>query len=444
MTYTKRVNKFSKRKLSIGDKIRAETKDKKFRGILMPNPDEDGLVIKLENGYNRFVPFNKIQKIIRKKKGEDVGKIPSVKKKKDKKLPNVVIVSTGGTIGTHVDYKTGGVFMCRTPEQILSTVPEISDVINITKMENPFTVASEDMTPEHWEKVCEIVGKHAKKKSVDGIIVTMGTDTMHYLSAALSFTLPKLSKPVAVVGAQRSPDRGSFDGKMNLLCAAQYCRAGIKQVATVMHGSTSDDYCLAIKGTKVRKMHSSRRDAFRPINEPPVAKLWPGREPRVINPPGRADNKTELVNGFKKVGLVKAYPGSDPSILDWHVKKGYKGIIIEGTGLGHVPTGKSSDNVKLFDEKKSWLPKVKKAVKKGVVVGVTSQTIYGKVNPYVYRNLRLLKEAGAVFCEDMHSETAMVKLSWLLANKPKKAGELLNQDLVGEINERRIEKTFLY
>ncbi|MBR9677783.1 MAG: Glu-tRNA(Gln) amidotransferase subunit GatD [Nanoarchaeota archaeon] len=448
MTYIEKIKNFSDKNIRVLDKVRVITKKEEgFDGVLIPNSEEDGLVLKLSNGYNRFVEFKNVKKIELISRGEKIASIPSIKITRKKGLPNVVLIATGGTIGTHVDYKTGGVFMCRTPEQIIATVPRISKVVNIVRMLSPFTIASEDITPEQWQEIAGMVAREVNKKSVDSVIVTVGTDTMHYLSAALSFSLQKLSKPVAVVGAQRSPDRGSFDGSMNLLCAAHYCKSKIAEVATIMHGSSEDDYCLAIRGTKVRKMHSSRRDAFRPINDLPLAKIWPNGRIEILNQryTRRSDSKTILKTGFSKVGLIKVFPGSNPEIMDWYIKKGYKGIIIEGTGLGHVPTGESSDKTKSFDKKLSWLPWVKKAVKKGVVVAITTQTIYGRVNPYVYRNLRLLNRAGAVFCEDMHPETALVKLAWLLANhEPSQAKELIKKNFAGEISEATINKAFLY
>jgi len=445
MDYLARVRKFSDKDVKISDEIKVETKETVFKGMLMPNPSSDGLILKLGNGYNRFINFNEIKEIILIRKGKGVGNIPTSKKILRKGLPKISMISTGGTIGTHVDYKTGGVFMCRTPEQIITAVPEIRGIINIARMVSPFTTASEDLTPKHWDKIGEIVLKELNDDEIRGVIITMGTDTMHYFSAALSFMLQNLNKPVAIVGAQRSPDRGSFDGSMNLLCAAHYCKSNIAEVATIMHGSNQDDYCLAIRGTKVRKMHSSRRDAFRPINDLPLAKIWPEGKLEITNDKHskRRVGKTVLKKGFSQAGLIKAYPGSDPSIINWFIKQGYKGVVIEGTGLGHVPTGESGSESKLFDKKKSWVPYVKKAVKKGMVVAITTQTIYGRVNPFVYRNLRLLHEAGAVFCEDMHPETALVKLSWLLSNHPEHVKELLGKNLVGEINEKMSSTAFL-
>jgi glutamyl-tRNA(Gln) amidotransferase subunit D len=84
------------------------------------------------------------------------------------------------------------------------------------------------------------------------------------------------------------------------------------------------------------------------------------------------------------------------------------------------------------------------AVKRGVVVGVTSQCIYGRVHPNVYTKLRLISATGATFCEDMTTETAYVKLGWLLGNYPaEEAKRLLNQNIAGEIKKRTLYDEFL-
>lgn len=440
-----------KKKIEVGDGIRIVKKGKKYEGILMPRielGDLSSLVLKLTNGYNIGIKFEKGVDI--KKIGQRVkfGVIPTMKIKRQPDLPSVSLITTGGTIGTHVDYKTGGVFMCRTPEEIVATTPELENIVNLKDLLRPFTVASEDMTYKDWQQLAEMIAKELNK-GIDGIIVTHGTDCLHYTAYALSFMLKSLSKPVVLVGAQRSPDRGSFDGTMNLICAGHFIgKSGIGEVAVVMHGSTNDDFCFAHRGTKVRKMHTSRRDAFRSINSLPLAKIWPNGKIEVMNENyvKRDDRKVVADTEFEpKIALVKSYPGSDPRILDWYVDNGYRGIVIEGTGLGHVPTGESGTEIGKFDKEYSWIPYVKDAVDKGVVVVVTSQCLYGRVHPYVYRNLRLLGKAGAIFAEDMLPEVAYVKLGWVLGHTKdaSKAKEMMLTNVAGEIAKDTDPRTFL-
>ncbi|MFH0836459.1 MAG: asparaginase domain-containing protein, partial [Candidatus Micrarchaeota archaeon] len=255
-----------------------------------------------------------------------------------------------------------------------------------------------------------------------------------YSAAAVAFMLGSVNKPVLFTAAQRSADRGSFDGSLNLVCAAHFVSSGFKGVAVVMHGSSSDDYCLVHNPTKVRKMHSSRRDAFRSVNDKPLAKVF--ADGRIEKMREWTDYGCSRFIGFdEKIALVKAHPCADPSVLEFYAKQGIRGVIIEAMGLGHVPT----------HSKKSWISSVKQLVRSGVFVGVTTQTLYGRVNPKVYANLRELESAGAVFLKDMLPETALVKLGWVLAQEKKLDGitKKMLELAAGEFNDRLTDGEFL-
>ncbi|MFH1424396.1 MAG: Glu-tRNA(Gln) amidotransferase subunit GatD, partial [archaeon] len=257
-----------------GERVRVKTKKHTFEGILMPRSelaDTDHIVVKLGTGYNIGILKSDIEKSEVLKESEKKASAP--KPKFEKGMPKIGIVATGGTISSKVDYKTGGVFPLESAEEMLTSIPELANYVSIDKISQPFQMLGEDMSPAEWGKIAKEV--HKELSSAEGVIVTHGTDTLHYTAAALSFMLRGLNKPIAVIGAQRSTDRGSSDDAQNLLCAAHYCLSDIAEVAIVMHGNTNDTYCIASRGTKVRKMHSSRRDAFRPINEAPLAKIFP-------------------------------------------------------------------------------------------------------------------------------------------------------------------------
>jgi glutamyl-tRNA(Gln) amidotransferase subunit D len=270
------------------------------------------------------------------------------------------------------------------------------------------------------------------------VIITHGTDTLHYTSAALSFFLRNLSKPVVLVGAQRSSDRGSSDAGMNLVCASHVAVSNIGEVGICMHGDMNDRFCYFIRGTKARKMHTTRRDAFRSINEPPIAKIFPDGRIEITNKRfrERKDKRVELDTKVEdNVALIKAYPGSDPKVIDYHVKSGVKGFVIEGTGMGHVPSDVS---------KKPWTTVIKKH-SDHIPFVITSQTIFGRINPYVYTNLRkLFIESRAIPGEDMTSETAYVKLMWVLGKTKsmEKIREMMLTSYAGEITPRTEINTF--
>lgn len=447
MTYSKKTRELLEEKNIVeGERLRVVKGRNVFEGVLLPHPEAsdaspDALIIKLDSGYNAGIKLEAgvtVEKLASRKLAAPAKEKPVVvstaEKPRNARLPSVSLITTGGTVSSKVDYETGGVSMLMTPEEILANVPELAQVANVTRVHSPFRIMSEDATHKEWQKIAVLAAKEVNSSDSQGVVIMHGTDTLHYTSAALSFMLRDLSKPVALVGAQRSPDRGSFDGAMNLACAAIYAASQIAEVAVVMHESESDDYCAAIPGTKARKMHSSRRDAFKAINAEPLARISPDgvlyeltRDYRK-----RGEGKTVAETGFEpRVAIVKSFPSSTPEIIDFYVSKKFKGLVVEGTGLGHVPTS-------TLDEKDSWLPAIKRAIDEGVIIAMTTQCIYGRVHPLVYANARLLQEAGVVYCSDMTSETTFVKLGWLLA-KFKKTEEVkkeLLKNYAREISER--------
>jgi glutamyl-tRNA(Gln) amidotransferase subunit D len=452
--YAKKLQSvLDRKKLRIGERILVEKDGRSYEGILMPRielGDQMSLVLKLDNGYNigiRFEPGVNIErsrtaepKDVLEEEQYELGKT----KKKflgvtfDPKKPPVSLIATGGTIASRVDYKTGAVRMQMEPKEFLYNVPELAELVNLRHISNPFTKASEDMDHHDWTEIAKEATKNLNSGD-HGVIITHGTDILHYTAAALSFFLRNLSKPVVLVGSQRSSDRGSSDAGMNLICAARVAVSDIAEVGICMHGEADDSYCLFLRGTKIRKMHTSRRDAFRPINDLPLAKVWPDGRLDKINPEQkrRSDGKVELDAKFEPgIAMLKAYPGSDPGVIDYHVRKGVKGFVIEGTGLGHVPTF----------AKKSWIATIKKH-SESIPFVVTSQTIYGRVNPDVYTNLRkLFHEAKAIPGEDMLTETAYVKLGWVLGHTKsmEKIREMMLTNYAGEITKRSLPETYLY
>ena len=427
-----------------GDRVRIYTKTATYEGIVMPRPETGGkehVTIKLDSGYNIGVLLGAVEKV-EKLAAKSEKRQAKSELKFEKGKPEISIVTTGGTITSKVDYKTGGAYPLTKPEELLEAVPELAKVVSVKNIQKPFSIFSEDMTPENWGEIAEAVAKELNSSGVHGVIVTHGTDTLHYTAAALSFMLKGLHKPVALVGAQRSVDRGSFDGNMNLVCAAHYCLSDIAEVAIVMHGKSDDDYCIASRGTKVRKMHTSRRDTFRPINDLPLAKIFPDGNLVVTNTnhKKRTLGKVEADTKFEnKTALIYYYPGLSPDILDYYVKQKYKGVIIAGTGFGHVLTQKEN-------KKMEWLSHIKDAVGSGMFVGMASQAIYGTTDPLVYSSARNLQDAGVVYLKDMLAETAYVKLGCVLAHhkSPEEIKKQMLTNIAGEFNERIEPQSFLY
>ena len=427
----RKVERFMKEKnLEVGDYVRIIEKENGntsvYEGVVM-NPYElssgETLTLKLDNGYNIGILVDQILEveIIEKARPKKEVSFTEVFPKRPE-LPSVAILGTGGTIASRIDYKTGAVHAAFTAEELAKAVPEIFEIANITP-KLLFNIMSEDMKPEYWIKIAHEVASMLNNGE-DGVIVTHGTDTMAYTASALSFMLRDLGKPVILVGSQRSSDRPSSDAAMNLICSVRMATADFGEVAIVMHGETGDTYCLAHRGTKARKMHTSRRDAFRSINDIPIARIWPKGEIEFLRDDYRRRTDSEVWvddEMEEKVALVKVFPGIRPEIIDFFVDRGYKGLVLEGTGLGHVPTY-------LIDS-------IKRATEEGVTVCMTSQCLYGRVNLNVYSTGRRLLKAGVIPCEDMLPETAYVKLMWVLGHTddPKEVREMMLTNYAGEI-----------
>jgi glutamyl-tRNA(Gln) amidotransferase subunit D len=350
---------------SSGDYVRFRLALEEIEGRILESSDNSIVLLKLNSGYNIGIPKENILgfKIIRKFK-EDLNQGSTTitegsRSPIKKNLPKIGLVITGGTIASKLDPKTGGVKWLTDVNEFLKFYPELTNIVDIKLIEVPFMVASESMNSSHWIKIAESVKKMVDDDEIKGVIVTHGTDFLGYTGAALSFFLKNLNKPVVLTYSQRSIDRASSDANLNLQCAARMAISDCAEVVLVGHANENDDFCYAIRGTKAKKMHSSRRDAFKSINSNPVARVFPDKVEFLSLYRPRNKEKVELdVNFTDKIALVKFYPGQDPSILDFYALK-YKGIIIEASGLGHLPVSESENN---------WIPTLKKHIKNGFVV----------------------------------------------------------------------------
>ncbi len=425
------LEKLSAAGVKIGDTITIRHDGEEHNGVLMPRAqigsDPDHIVVKLATGYNFGIRLTNDSEVILAKKGRTSKRTASKGvSAQSKDLPAVSILSTGGTIASKVDYRTGAVNPALTAQDLYDTVPELKDHADV-RAKVLMSVFSEDIRPSDWTKMARAVASEIKQ-GTNGVIIAHGTDTLGFTSAALSFALQNLPIPVVLVGSQRSSDRPSSDAAMNLILATDFVgRADAAEVMLVMHGETDDSFAYAHRGTRVRKSHTSRRDAFQSINSYPLFRIESSSITEMNPPLLRRDSKRilKLKPKFEeKVAIVKTYPGFSHDVIDHLVNHEYRGIVIEGTGLGHAP--------------KSLQSSVKRAVENDIVVAMTSQCISGRVDMDVYRTGVELLELGVVACEDMLTETAFVKLSWLLANMKttKKVTAGLVETISGEIEMR--------
>lgn len=392
--------------VSAGDKVILKTSEQTFTGIVMPRPtllDQTILVLKLENGYNIGISKQKVESV---EKVGVVDPIPVVQKDltHNPKLPNVAVLSFGGTISSKIDYRTGGVVADYTASQLIDMMPEIESIANIVPLHYSSKM-SEDFEPSDWQQIAMAVSEQLNDSSITGVVVTQGTDTLHFSTSAVSFMLGKINKPVIFTAAQKSIDRGSSDGFENIIfaikAAANWDGAC---VVTCMHEHMDDGANILIRGTKVRKMHTSRRDAFRPINAEALARVTHSNlENLHLDYPKRKECVVSPKTSFAKVALVYVYPGIKGEQLNFIIQNNYKGVVIASTALGHYP--------------ESLLPKIQELLDKGIVVVNATQTLYGHVHEYVYSRLRDESIGmGIVFAQDMLPETAYTKLGWVLGN----------------------------
>ncbi len=428
-----------------GDSVKIITKDQEFEGILMPKPEllgDNTTIIKLNSGYNIGIDNSKIKKIelIKKAESKDVKKVKLTVKKG---LPTISILHTGGTIASKVDYRTGGVVAAFTPEDLIAMFPELGKIANINS-ELVASMWSDDLRFAHFSLLAKAIEKKVKEGS-DGIIVGMGTDNLAVASAALSFIVESTPIPIIFVGAQRSSDRGSSDAAMNLICAAEFIvNTDFAGVAICMHEYTEDKSCAILSPNKTRKLHSSRRDAFKPVNDTIIARVdYSTRKIEFIKKDYfKKDKKISLIIKSKmeeKVGLLKIHVNMFPEQFAFF--KDYKGLVIEGTGLGHTPGHVPNELASIHKE---IFPIIKKVVDSGCTVVMTTTCLFGRTEMHVYSKGRDLMDVGVISGEDMLSETAFVKLSWLLANYPKEeVKDLIGKNLRGEINYRIEPQDFL-
>ena len=411
-----------------GDYIQIISSDDTKEGMLMPHHEfsnENIVIIKLENGYNVGIEITKDTKIRLVKKSKKMvakaKKIPF-----DPKKPMVSIIGTGGTIACYVEYRTGAVHPATSAEELAFSVPEIFDVCNV-KAKVAFQMLSENITVSSWKTLANEVSKELNR-GAKGVIIPHGTDTIGYTAAALSFMLKNLSGPVILVGAQRSSDRPSSDAAQNLLAAAKVAaNSDIGEVLVIMHGESSDTFSTIHRGTKVRKFHTSRRDAFKTINEPPLGRVENNKITITGDYRKKCSGKTIVDDKMEEdVGLVYFYPGLKAKDIPEK-----KGVVLIGTGLGHI----SND----------LIPQVKQLINKGSTVIMTSQCIFGRVNMKVYSTGRDLIKAGVISAEDMLPETTYVKLMWALAHGEdrKEVKELMLTNIAGEISKRTRSNAFL-
>ncbi len=420
----------------VWSQVTLHTTDGEFSGLILPRSetaDAEHIVLKLDTGYNIGIRWNKVQKISVYGRKVANYQIPAKEFPFDPKKPRVKLFGTGGTIASRLDYRTGAVIPAFSPGELYGSVPELADICNM-ETEKLYGVFSENMGPDEWIGTARAIAAEIEK-GVAGVVVGHGTDTMHHTAAALSFMLQDSPVPIVMVGSQRSSDRPSSDAAINLINSTRTAATSeIAEVMVCMFGPTSDEYGLLHRGTRVRKMHSSYRSAFRTLSDIPLGKI----DEKGVTPfrddykRRRDDNQVKLNAVFDdRVSLVYYYPNMKPDIIDSLVDNGYKGIVIAGTGLGHV--------------NKPLYPALDRARAAGVHIYMTVQTLWGYVQMYVYETGREIMGLGVIPAANMLPEVAYVKLGWALGQSHDSAEveRIMLTPVNGETTEREPHNGYL-
>lgn len=337
-----------------------------------------------------------------------------VKKQENLAKPKIFMVGVGGTLSAKLKNGTW-VPGELTTEHVLKLVPDIKNFVEIEST-NFLRIDSTNVQPENWVTLANMI--YPKLSSADGIVVTHGTDTMHYTATAISFLIQGLNKPIIFTGSQSIPSNIGSDAKRNLIDAVRVASlADIAESVIVFNGTI-------LRGNRSKKFREIDYDAFECVGMPPLGKVE-----GVIRLSGqqtkRKKRKPRLATKIEtNVALVKVFPGLEPNYVENLLDVGVKGLVLEGYGSGNVPT-----------LKRSLIPIIEKATSTGIPVVITTQCALGASWVYLYEVGQKALQAGAIPAHDMLSETALVKLMWVLGrtNNLVKVKEMMLKNYAGEI-----------
>jgi glutamyl-tRNA(Gln) amidotransferase subunit D len=427
-----------KEKVGVWSEVEVRKGNAIYEGVILPRSQhtaEGYLVLKVDTGYNIGVKINDQTSI--KETGFRKGeyRLPDIDVKFKEGLPNVSLLGTGGTVASRLDYRTGAVLPAFTPEELFSAVPELIDICNLTP-KKIYSILSENFQPEYWVKTAEAVMEEFRS-GADGVIIGHGTDTMSFTGSALSFMFQDLAAPIVIVGSQRSSDRPSSDGPLNIINASTVAGyADLAEVVVCMHGGTNDSYNLIHRGTRVRKMHSSRRDAFRTMSDIPLGMINAKQEITFLKDDykRRGDIADTYIDTKidPKVAIVYFYPGMQPDMIESAIDNDYHGIVLIGTGLGHV--------------NQDCYPALERAQEEEIPVCIVVEPLFGYTNLRVYETGRDMLALGVFEGANMLPCSAYAKMIWTLGHTRDvdEVKKIMTTNIAGEITTRELNRGYLF
>lgn len=424
--------------VGVWSEVRVEKSNAVYEGVILPRSEhtsEGYLVIKVDTGYNIGVHITDdcIITEIGYKKGE--YQLPEINVEQQQHLPKVTLLGTGGTVASRLDYRTGAVLPAFTPQELFSAVPELVHICNLTP-KKIYGILSENFKPEYWLKTAREVMKEFEK-GAEGVIIGHGTDTMAFTASALSFMFQDLGAPIVCVGSQRSSDRPSSDGPLNIMDACQIAgHANLGEVVVAMHGNTDDSYNLIHRGVRVRKMHSSRRDAFRTLSDIPLGYIDANQNITFlkddVKPRGNIADTWLNDKIDEKVAILYFYPGMQNDILESVIDNGYHGVVMIGTGLGHVSS--------------YMFPALERAQEEKIPICLVVEPLFGNTNLRVYETGRDMLARGVFEGYSMLPSAAYAKMIWVLGQTRdyEEVKRMMQTNLRGEIVYREPNRGYLF
>lgn len=320
----------------------------------------------------------------------------------DKKLPNIVVLATGGTIAGTGASATGSSYTAGKVRigEMIDAVPNIRKLANLTG-EQTANVGSQDMSVKVWLILANRINELLAKDDVDGIVITHGTDTQEETAFFLNLVV-KSDKPVVLVSAMRSSTALSADGPLNLYNGVAVAASSVakgKGVIVVINDAIHSAHA-------VKKMLTTPVHAFMSPEHGQLGTANFGQVEFFHEPHGLHTTQSEFsVKGVKslpRVDIIYGCADVSTDLIDIMIKAGAKGIIIAGVGDGNINAG--------------TLAAAKKATAKGFPVVRASRIPIGQV---LVHGEVVDTDYGTVSSDELSPQKARIVLMLALQQKKK-------------------------
>lgn len=330
-------------------------------------------------------------------------------------MKKILLLSTGGTIAS--TSCESGLAPSLTADDIVTYIPELKGLCSID-CKTLFNLDSSNIQPEEWQAIAAEVFSGLQK--YDGIVVLHGTDTMAYTASVVSFMLVNLKKPVVFTGSQIPIVEPNSDAKDNVLHAFLTVTQELHGVYIVFGGKI-------IRGVRGVKVRTTSLNAFESINAPDVGYIENNQVFLNVNEMCCAGDEPTVLKDHidSDVFLLKLIPGTRLEFFEHFIKMGYKGLVIEGFGLGG-----------LHFIRRNLVDELQELLRAGIPVVITTQCLYEISDLTVYEVGRKAAQEGIIPAYDMTSEAAVTKLMWVLGHT-RNMGEIRKMMLTnycGEID----------